>query len=48
MWSFAVQGPMARADRVATLEDANAQFQRSWDAWKAWAKFGRSAIGSAG
>ena len=27
-----------RADRVATLEDAKAQFQKSWDAWKAWAK----------
>jgi hypothetical protein len=31
-------GPMTRADRVATLEDAKAQFQKSWDAWKAWAK----------
>ena len=25
-------------DRVATLEEAKAQFQKSWDAWKAWAK----------
>ena len=33
-----VNGPMTRADRVATLEDAKAQFQKSWDAWKAWAK----------
>ena len=30
--------PMARSDRVATLEEAKAQFQKSWDAWKAWAK----------
>jgi hypothetical protein len=27
-----------RSDRVATLEEAKAQFQKSWDAWKAWAK----------
>jgi hypothetical protein len=25
-------------DRVSTLEEAKAQFQKSWDAWKAWAK----------
>jgi hypothetical protein len=31
-------GPMTRSDRVATLEEAKAQFQKSWDAWKAWAK----------
>ena len=37
-WSFTVTGPMTRADRVATLEEAKAQFQKSWDAWKAWAK----------
>ena len=24
--------------RVAALEEAKAQFQQSWDAWKAWAK----------
>jgi hypothetical protein len=23
---------------VATLEEAKAQFQKSWDEWKAWAK----------
>jgi hypothetical protein len=33
-----VTGPMARSGRVATLEEAKAQFQQSWDAWKAWAK----------
>ena len=37
-WSFAVQGPMTRSNRVATFEEAKAQFQKSWDAWKAWAK----------
>jgi uncharacterized protein (DUF736 family) len=37
-WSMTVNGPMTRADRVATLEEAKAQFQKSWDAWKAWAK----------
>jgi hypothetical protein len=35
-----VNGPMTRSDRVATLEEAKAQFQKSWDAWKAWAKLG--------
>ena len=29
---------MTRSDRVATLEEAKAQFQKSWDTWKAWAK----------
>jgi hypothetical protein len=33
-----VTGPLTRSDRVATLEEAKAQFQKSWDAWKAWAK----------
>ena len=37
-WSLTVTGPMARSDRVATLEEAKAQFQKSWDAWKVWAK----------
>jgi hypothetical protein len=37
-WSFALHGPMTRSDRAATLEEAKAQFQKSWDAWKAWAK----------
>ena len=32
------RGPMTRSNRVATLEEANAQFQRSWDACKAWAE----------
>jgi hypothetical protein len=29
---------MTRADRVATFEEAKAQFLKSCDAWKAWAK----------
>ena len=34
-WSFtAVSGPMTRSNRVATLEEAKAQFQKSWEAWK--------------
>jgi hypothetical protein len=37
-WSMTVNGPMTRADRVATLEEAKAQFQESWDAWKKSAK----------
>jgi hypothetical protein len=37
-WSLTVNGPMTRSDRVATLEEAKAEFQKSWDAWKAWAK----------
>jgi hypothetical protein len=37
-WSLTVNPPMARSDRVATLEDAKAQLAKSWDAWKAWAE----------
>ena len=37
-WSMTVNGPMTRAGRVATLDEAKAQFQKSWDAWKMWAK----------
>jgi hypothetical protein len=37
-WSMTVNGPMARADRVATLEEAKAGVQKCWDEWKAWAK----------
>jgi hypothetical protein len=29
---------MTRSNRVATLEDAKAQFKKSWDEWKAWAE----------
>ena len=37
-WSLTVNPPMTRSDKVATLEEVKAQFQKSWDAWKAWAK----------
>jgi hypothetical protein len=37
-WSFTVTCPMTRSDRVPTLEEAKAQFRKSWDAWKAWAE----------
>jgi hypothetical protein len=30
-WSFALHGPMTRSDRAATLEEAKAQFKKSWD-----------------
>jgi hypothetical protein len=33
-----VNPPMARSDRVATLEEAKAQLKKSWHAWKAWAE----------
>ena len=36
-WSITVNGPMTRSGRVATVDEAKAQFQQSWDAWKAWA-----------
>ena len=41
-WSLTVNGPMTRSSRVATLEEAKAQFQESWDVWKAWAKLEES------
>ncbi len=31
-------GPMTRSDKVATLDEAKAHFNKSWDAWKGWAK----------
>jgi len=37
-WSLTINGPVTRADRVATLEEAKAQLQKSWDACKAWAE----------
>jgi hypothetical protein len=45
-WSITVTGPMTRWDRVATLEEAKAQLQNSWDAWKAWAQLEERAIRS--
>jgi hypothetical protein len=30
-WSMTVNGPMARADRVATLEEAKAGVKKCWD-----------------
>jgi hypothetical protein len=38
---------MTRTDRVATLEEAKAHFQKSWDAWKAWTKLAEVAWGFA-
>jgi hypothetical protein len=41
-WSFAIQGPMTRSNRVATFEEAKAQFQKAGKhgklgrRWKRW------------
>jgi hypothetical protein len=40
-WSLTVNGLIPRSDRAATLEEAKAQFQKSWNAWKAWTKLKR-------
>ena len=38
-WSLTVNGPMTRADSVwRPWRRRRPQFQKSWDAWKAWAK----------
>ena len=42
-WFWALHFPskpesLRTDNRVATLDEAKAQFQKSWDAWKAWAK----------
>jgi hypothetical protein len=34
IWSMNANGPMTRSGRAAS----QAQFQKSWDEWKAWAK----------
>jgi hypothetical protein len=34
-WSLTVNGLMTRSDRVPSLEEAEVQLQKSWDAWKA-------------
>jgi hypothetical protein len=36
---------MTRSDRVSTLEEAKAQFRKSWDAWKAWAELREDRTG---
>jgi hypothetical protein len=43
-WSMSANGPMTRSDRAATLEEAKAQFQKSWDEWKAWAKMEEGTV----
>jgi hypothetical protein len=35
-WSMNVNGPMTRSGHMPTLEEAKAQFQKSWDDSKAW------------
>ena len=36
-WSLTITG-MARSGKVATLDEAKAQLQKSWNAWKVWAQ----------
>jgi hypothetical protein len=35
-WSLTVNPPMARSDKVATLEEAKARLKKTWETWKAW------------
>jgi hypothetical protein len=35
---------MMRSGRVSTLGSAKAQFQESWEEWKAWAKLEEVAL----
>ena len=37
-WFMSANGPMTHSDRVATLEEAQAQVRKCWDAWKVWPK----------
>ena len=37
-WSLTVDPPMARSDRVPTLEEAKAQFETAWRQWLSWAE----------
>ena len=37
-WSLTVDPPMARSNKVSTLEEAKAQFETAWRQWLAWAK----------
>ena len=39
---------MMRSGRVSAFEEAKAQFQRSWEAWKAWAKLEEAPLRHAG
>ena len=47
-WSFSQHGPMMRSGRVSAFQEAKAQFQRSWEAWKAWAKLEEVPLRHAG
>jgi hypothetical protein len=42
-WSLTVNGPMTRSDRMATLEEAKAQFQKNWDALEGVGEIGGGA-----
>ena len=45
-WSFTITGPMTRSDRVSTLEEAKAQFQKSLGRLEDVGETGRGAVAS--
>jgi hypothetical protein len=45
-WSMTVNGPMARSDRVATLEEAKAQFSEELGRMEDVGESGGDAVGS--
>ncbi len=49
-WSFTLHGTMTRSDRVATLDDAKAQFQKSWDGrrGRSWKRSPEPNLGPSG
>jgi hypothetical protein len=44
-WSMTVNGPMTRADRVATLEEAKARFQKELGCLEGLGEPGRDRLG---
>lgn len=40
IWSLELQGPMKLGDQVPSLQEAEFQFYRSWEDWRAWAQVG--------
>ena len=40
-WSLTVNGPMTRSDKMTTLEEAKAQFQKSWECLEGMGEAGR-------
>jgi hypothetical protein len=46
-WSMNANGPITRSNRVASLKEAKAQFQKSWEEWEGVGEAGRGAVVSA-